>query len=164
MASNLRQFGTEISGNRRRTQEFKPEQRAAICAAVAAGQSPTVVAKAFNCCRATIYNTLNRRANHENFESRPRVGRPKVLTPREERQILRLVRRFPKMSYRALVDLQGATVSKRTLQRILRIQRIRKWISKRRPKLTAEQARERLQFCRFWRGREEELASVSSRL
>lgn len=159
--SNLRVFGTEISGNRQKTQELSPETRAAICASVAAGQSPSAVAKAFHVHRATIYRTVKRSAELSNFKSKPRTVRPKVLTAREERYLVRLARRFPKLSWKALVHLHGTQVSRSTLQRILKRYNLRKWVAKQRPKLTADHARQRRAFCRNWRGREEELVAVS---
>lgn len=119
MASALRTFGTEISENRQRKTDLKPEVRAAICASVAAGQKKTAVAKAFGVTRQTVYDTLDRHANLQTFESKLRIGRPRILSDREERYLVQIARRFPKISWRSLVELHGAQVSKRTVQRIL---------------------------------------------
>lgn len=159
---NLRVFGTEISGNRRGKENLLPETRAAICSSVAAGQSPTAVARAFKINRGTVYNTIKRFQQHNSFESRPRTGRPRSLSTREERYLVKIARRFPRISWRALVHLDGSRVSLSTIKRIMRRRRLRKWRSKQRPKLTASHARERLAFCRYWLqgGRIEQLTSV----
>ena len=95
---NIRVFGTEISGNRQRKNDLSPEVRAAVCGSLAAGQSPTAVAKSFKIGRATVYRTLHRFQEQNNFKSRPRTGRPRSSSTREERYIVRIVRRFPKIS------------------------------------------------------------------
>lgn len=160
--SNLRVFGTEITGNRRKSEPLSPEARAAICSSVTAGQSPTAVARLFGISRTTVYNTFNRFRERSDFRSRPRTGRPRSLSTREERYLVRITRRFPTVSWKALVLLDDARVSLSTIKRILRRRHIRKWISKHRPKLTATCARKRLAFCRYWLegGHLEELTSV----
>ena len=162
MDSKLRKFGTEISANRQGRVPFKSLARAAICAAVAAGQSKAAVARAFGTTRQTVFNTIRRATTLQSLENKKRPGRPRLLNIREERYLLRLVRRFPKSSWKELVARNGHRVSARTLRRILQRYKMRKWKSKERPALTDESAAERMAFCRFWKGREEELASVSS--
>ena len=160
--SNLRTFGTEISGNRRKNESLSPETRAAICASVAAGTPKTVVARLFKINRRTVNRTQQRYAERRDFRSRPRSGRPRSLNTREERYLVRLARRFPRVSWKALVQLDGARVSLSTVKSIMRRKNLRKWRSKRRPKLTAAHAQKRRAFCRHWlsSGRLEELTSV----
>ena len=55
-----RTFGTEISGNRRASQELSNDQRAAILAAVDTGLSKTKVADLYYMNRTTIYNIIYR--------------------------------------------------------------------------------------------------------
>lgn len=160
--TNPRVFGTEISGNRRKTNELSPECRAAVLGSISAGQSPTAVAQSFKISRMTVYRTIKRFQQRNDFKSRPRTGRPRSLGTREERYIARIIRRFPKISWRALVHTDGIRVSRSTIQRILRRKGLRKWLSKCRPKLTPIQAKARLEFCRYWleAGRRERLTSV----
>ncbi len=95
--SKLRVFGTYISGNRRLKQPLTPCARAAICSGVAAGQSLSVVADAFKVTRQTVYNTVKHYAERNTFKNLPRSRRPRILSPRKERYILQLARRFPKV-------------------------------------------------------------------
>ena len=159
---NPRVFGTEISGNRRKTEELSPEHRAALIGGLSAGQSPTAIAKAFKISRTTVYRTIKRFQERNDLRSKPRTGRPRSLSTREERYIARIARRFPRISWRALVHMDSVNVSRSTIRRILRRKGIRKWLSKRRPKLTPIQARSWLAFCRYWLdgGRRETLTSV----
>lgn len=96
--SNLRTFGTEISGNRQKNESLSPKTRAAIYASVAAGTPKTVVARLFKINRRTVNRTQQRYAERRDFRSRPRSGRPRSLNTREERYLVRLARRFPRIS------------------------------------------------------------------
>ncbi len=144
----IRQFGTEISGNRQKNEELSCEARAAILSAVAAGQPKKAVAAAFGCTRSTVYNTINRWTTTYGNKSRPRKGRPKQLTLREERYIYRMVRYQPQRAYATLAYNLGC--SRSTAQRILNGRRLRKWLSLGRPALKVEDARKRLEFARYW--------------
>lgn len=157
---NLRVFGTEISGNRRKDEHLSPETRASICACVAAGQKKAEIARAFRVDRATIYRTLQRFLERNDFKSRPRTGRPKALDARGERQLIRLARKHPKVNWRWLLHLYGGQLSTRTARRILQRHHLRKWRAKQRPKLTPAHAAKRRAFCAYWSGREAELTSV----
>jgi transposase len=159
--SELLDFSANLTENRRKKQPLSSEARVAICGAVTAGQSISAVAQLFGIARVTVYRTVQRYAELNSFKNRARSGRPRKLTPRDERYLLQLVRRFPKITWRKLVDIHPRQVSIRTLQRILKKNHLRKWISKKRPRLVEKDAKGRRQFCCFWRGREEELAQAS---
>ncbi len=163
MDDSLRVFGTELSGNRRGRQPLTPEARASICALAIAGKSTAILAQAFNCTPQTIRNTLKRRTERPIFTDKPRSGRPKLLNEREERCLVRLSRRFPKLPYHKLLSLHnqgGVRISHNTLRRVVKRHNLKKWLSKNRPRLTRELAILRREFCARWYGREEELASV----
>lgn len=114
----------------------------------------------FKINRSTVYRTIKRFSERNNFESRPKKGRPGALDAHEERQLIHLARRFPKVSRRALAHLDGMRVSTSTVKRIMRRHHLTKWRARKRPLLTPEAARKRRELCRFWRGREVELVRV----
>ncbi|KNA96965.1 hypothetical protein FOXG_18208 [Fusarium oxysporum f. sp. lycopersici 4287] len=129
MASEERSFGSEISGNRQFNHEFTPVQRAAIMAELRAGKSQRTVAANFNTTQGTISKTKKRWEEEEILQSRARKGRPKKLTA---------------------LQILGLDVSIRTLKRRLQSYWRRKWRSKRRIKLSEEDAKARLKHCEFW--------------
>ncbi|KKF96135.1 Transposase [Ceratocystis platani] len=92
----LEKFASELMGERRRLEELSSECRAAICAAIASGQTKSAVARAFGVTRATVYGTLERRAEFNTFSSRARTGRPKKVTEEIESSIRRLREADPK--------------------------------------------------------------------
>ncbi|KAL7952455.1 hypothetical protein V8C34DRAFT_118868 [Trichoderma compactum] len=82
--SERREFGTIISGNRRRNCEFTPVQRSAMCAKISEGKSYRAVALEFNTSPSTAHGIFKKWKNNQTFDSKPRKGRPKKLTPAEE--------------------------------------------------------------------------------
>ena len=82
MALPLRQFGTEITGNRQAGHELTPTARAAIAVACAAGEKKTSVAHAFYVHRNTVNRTLKRWHQYYQWNSLPRSGRPDALSYR----------------------------------------------------------------------------------
>jgi transposase len=83
----VRSFGTEISGNRRPKAELSPEQRIAIVYGKELGRSAISLAEEFGCGRTTIYDTWHRFQSHQTVDLLPRSGRPKLISPRAERQV-----------------------------------------------------------------------------
>lgn len=145
----MRSFGTEISGNRRRNSELSIGQRASILASLSAKQSVTKIAEDHNVSRQTIYNTRDRWQRDQLIKSRPRKGRPPI-TSRQKRYIYNLARKHPRWSYKAIIADLDESISKRTVQRILRRFNLRKWKSKKRIHLTADDAKARRRFWRQW--------------
>lgn len=141
-----REFGKEVSGNRRALDELSKEQRMAILATVAAGKSKTEVARQFGVSRPTVYNTIERFEHDHTTASRPRKGGLKVLTPGDERLLLRIVRREPKITYNALISESQLDVSRRTVQRMMERYHIKNWLAAKRPLLTPAVAKKRLAF------------------
>ena len=115
-----------MSRTRKKTKPLSPEVRAAIWADVVAGEKKTVIARRFNISRPTIYRIMKRFSERHDFKSRPIAGRPKSVDPREERVLVRLARRFPKASWRTLVQMDGDHMSVSTARRILHRHNIRK--------------------------------------
>lgn len=146
----MRVFGTEISGNRGKGAELTPRTRFAICSAVNSGETKVKVAEDFGVNRSTVYDTFNHWSTHHHCETEPRSGRPSKLNRRDKRYILQLVRRNPRIGWKALVSDAPGGVSKSTVQRALREFYMRKWKSKKRIKLDKKGAQKRLKFAREW--------------
>src|SRR5512140_1134993 len=158
MASKLRTFSTEISGNRRPNGELSEATRSAIIAAQLSDKTKAQLAYDFDVSRHAITSTLDRWHNHHTLDSLPRSGRPEVLSPRQKRLILRIIRKDPKIKWKSLRNELPFEVTIRTLQSILRHQfNLRKWRSPRRPALTDFDASRRYTHCKAWHTREQEL-------
>lgn len=160
MLSNQRRFGTVISGNRQRNQEISPVSRAAIISAVVAGQKKSAVARQFQLPRSTIQSLIDRYNSTQSVYSQPRSGRPKVVTPRGIRSIVRTVKQDFRGTRKQLELQLPLEVSPTTLRRTLNYEGIRKWLSKKKPFITPEAAKLRLSFARHWIKNEEELMAV----
>jgi transposase len=76
-----------------------------------------------------------------------RIGGPKKLTDREERAVLRIAWKDPKISYKDLLQQARLTLKQRhTVYRVLKEHGITKWRSKQRPFLTILAAKIRLEW------------------
>ena len=95
---NLDHIGAKLTAGRKSGQELSPYARAAIVGAVGAGASQSAVARAFGISRAAVQLTLQRFESSTTLESKPRSGRPEVLSRREKRYILQLAKRYPRYS------------------------------------------------------------------
>ena len=137
---------SSISGNRRRHSEYTSYQRGLIGGAVAAGVTPHRMKDLFGIPITTTKTiTKNVLARH-NGDNKPRSGRPKKLSIRDERHILRIIHRDPKITYKNLIAKSGVDVSHDTIYRMLKEQGITNWIAKKRPLLTPENAGLRYQW------------------
>jgi transposase len=94
----LDEIGAKLTAGRRSGRELSPFARAAIVGAVGAGASQSAVADAFGVSRATVQDTLHRFESSTTFTSKPRSGRPEILTRREKRYIIQLAKRKPRLS------------------------------------------------------------------
>jgi transposase len=137
-----------IDHNINRRHEYSSNIRAGICAAQAFGGSLGEISIHFKVPKSTVKGILKRAPTQPDFESHARSGRPKVYTRYDERHILRIVRRNPKITYAQLKRELNIEFSNDTFYRILKQYGIKKWIAKQRPKLTAAHAALRLAFAR----------------
>lgn len=152
MATLVRQFGQEISGNRPRLNELSNEARASIYTAYNTGQSCTAIANAFQVHRSTVYRTLEHFQNNNTFTSSPRSGRPKKLNQSQERRILHIVRRSTRITNKQLYNQakhEFQDVSSSTIRRVLRTNKVRKWRAAKRIPLNKSDVKERLAFVRY---------------
>ena len=142
-----RQFGTEISGNRAPGAELSAAQRSGILSAVESGKSKGEVARIYQCNPKTVYDTIKRYNNTGTIKSLPGRGRRGFITDYDRRQILRIVRAEPTITYDKILEEIGNICCRRTIYRVLKDSNITNWIAKNRPFLTEEIAAKRLAFC-----------------
>jgi transposase len=155
-----RQFGTEISGNRRKGPNLTPEQRLCIISKREAGVSIAELVEEFGRSKRAIKYTIKTYAHLSTTKDKPRSGRPPMLSPRQKKILLRKARGAPKIEYAELAkavqvvlpeDTPSKLPSKSTLYRELKRQRITNYRCKKRPLLTRARARKRVLFCRAYR-------------
>lgn len=133
--------------NRIRNQELSPWLRGSIQTWAATGLGAAEIARKTFLMPTTVKSTLLRNQEHHEGTTLPRSGRSSKLSRRDQRTILRYVRKNPKLSYeQVLADLR-LPICKKTIYRILKEEGIKKWIAKQRPLLTEETAKIRLDWC-----------------
>lgn len=136
-----------ISSNRRRNQELSPYQRGLLVGAASAGASAAKISKTTNLSISTVRYTLFTDSSRHNGASKSRPGRPKALSERDERHLLRVVRLQPKISYSDIVEKTGLECHRKIVYRILKDHGITNWLVKKRPLLTPEVAAKRYAWC-----------------
>src|SRR4051794_18039487 len=94
-----RAFSTLISGNRMRGGELSEGQRGFAVGALSAGASKGEVADALGCSQSCVKRTKRRIMNTATTTSRPRMGRPPILTRRDHRRLARVIKKFPKIEF-----------------------------------------------------------------
>ena len=82
-----------------------------------------------------------------NGESKPRSGRPQLLTDRDRRYIIKHARLNPRLTYSQLKSEAGLTCSRTTVYRALKEYGLTNWLAKKRPLLTPEVAKKRYDWC-----------------
>lgn len=140
MKLNLRDLGRKLTAGRQPNAELTAVARAAICGALAAGQSIRAVATAFSVSVATVAKSLELLEAPAPFESKPRAGRPQKLSRAEKRYIITLFKRNRRIAKSALCEAVGAHVSYDTIRRCLRAYKMRKWKAMKRIPLSKEVA------------------------
>jgi Transposase/DDE superfamily endonuclease len=152
-ATNLQLILTETSVNRTPNTELSPHIRSVIIGMHIAGQNASQIARILKLPGATIRDQIRLFPQRHANQSLPRSGHPRVYTDRDERRILRIIRKEPKIRWRCLKLTTGLDISLWTFKRLLKRHGIRKWLSKKRPELTEEQAAARLAWAqarRYW--------------
>ncbi len=110
----------QISGNHVRRTELTPYQRGVIIGAHSAGASPGRISKLSNLPDSTVRTTLKKAAEREDGQSRPRSGRPAMLSARDTRHLIRIARVNPRISYKELKIQAGLACSRTTIYRALK--------------------------------------------
>ena len=103
-----------------RRKELSTTQRAAICAAAKFGHNSGEIARVLEHPVSTVKSILQRAPSDDNYESKPRSGRPKLRTATDERHIRRIARRTPNITYKHLIQQTGVQLSRTTVYRLLK--------------------------------------------
>ncbi|KAH0605323.1 uncharacterized protein H6S33_004545 [Morchella sextelata] len=93
---------------------------------------------------STIKSFLDRANERGTIQNLTRPGRPEKLDQEQQQQLIRAACNTRTMSRRQLRDGNAPEVSLHTVDRVLRKRGIKKWRAKKRPALTASDARRRL--------------------
>jgi transposase len=119
-----------VSGDQRARKELTPSERAQLVGAAKVGTPITQIARVFSIDESTVRYTLKKHDIRNNDASLPRSGRPKALSDRDRRTILRMIRMNPKMTCGKLIQEAGLEVSKKTVYRMLAAEGITNWTAK----------------------------------
>ena len=142
----------QTSLNHRRMHELSPYERGLVvgavsAGAVSAGASIAKISEATQLLYSTVSITWSRASFRNEGISKPRSGRPKALSARDERYLIRIARLQPKLSYHELTEQAGIQCHRVTVYRILKEYNLTNWLAKRRPLLTPEVAAKRYNWC-----------------
>ena len=143
----LRASLTPISGNRPRNTELTSYQRGMIVGAQALGHTPTEIGKTLNFTKSTVQSTIQKHSIRNDGVSKSRSGRPEVLSERDRRYIIKHARINPRITYAQIKLEVGLGCSRTTIYRALKQYGLTNWVAKKRPLLTPEVAKKRLDWC-----------------
>jgi transposase len=153
-------FGQEIDQNVRRGPNISPAARHKIIAKREEGVTVRELAAEFGRSKSAIKYTIRTYTKTATTKDQPRSGRPPILSLYQKKIIYRKARATPKIEYSELAEV-GVVVnpegtsskapSRTTLWRVLKHKGLSNYRCKKRPKLTAKHAQERLKFQKRWR-------------
>jgi transposase len=97
---------------------------------------------------STVKSFIVRATERGSIENLPRPGRPEKLSKYDRRAIMRAVKKDRSLTRQQLRDLCAPHVSLSTIDRYLRQNGFKKWLAKKRPKLTEDHAQQRLAWAK----------------
>jgi transposase len=109
-----------IDANRRKGCELSPFLRGSIQTWAAVGLTREEIAKKTFLTPSTVKSTLQRNQFRDHGKTLDRPGRPPLLTTRDKRLILCIIRKSPKIKYKDLAKEAGLDCSHDTLYRFLK--------------------------------------------
>jgi len=129
-------------------------ERWRIIGMIESGMSRKAVARTFGYHHSVISRLVQKHQETDAVKDRPRSGRPRVTTVRQDRALLRLVRRYPFASSNFLKDnwLPNRRLCHRTVRNRLKSAGLRSRRVIKRPRLLERHQRERLAWCLARRG------------
>jgi hypothetical protein len=138
----------QISGNTSTTKELSPYSRGLIIGKYEAVVSLSQISESLAIPSSTVFDTIQQNSKRNNGKSIPRPGRPKSYTERDKRHIIQLIKRDPFIKYEDIRERTGLNLSSTTFLSILQDSGYGHWRAKKRPKLTKEHAKLRLEWAK----------------
>jgi transposase len=135
-----------VSGNIVKRKELTPFTRGKILGRHGVGESAHTISQALGIPRRTVRDTINKKDIRSEGKSKERSGQPRKLTQRAIRRIFRVIKEEPFITYRQLRDKLNLDCSPSTILRALKDSKWGHWRAAKRPRLTAEHAKLRLEF------------------
>ena len=115
-----------IDSNRTRNQELSPWLRDSIQTWAAISLGTAEIARKTFLTPETVKSTLLRNPQRHEGTILSRSGRPQILSRRDRRRLLRLIRKCPKLTYDQIISETGLDVYRKTVYRMLREEDIKK--------------------------------------
>ena len=104
----------------------------------------------FSLSRQTVFNIFKQANNEERLELKPTSGRPRLISERAERTILRKIDKNPQVSLRTIVnelkEESGVVVSHETVRQLLNRNTFTSRYARRKPLLSMVNIQKRLLF------------------
>jgi hypothetical protein len=144
ISTNLDAEIAATRANRRPGYELSAYVRSSITSIATVGTSQRQISRILGILRTTIQDTIHLIDARDVNKSLPRSGCPRAYTDRDERHVLYIIRREPKIRWRCLRLSLPLDISLSTFKRLVRKYGIRKWLAKKRPELTEHHAVARL--------------------
>lgn len=136
---------------RRKTsrKEYSPHTRGRIAMAYSKGTKLIDIAKELSIPKGSVYGILKRYKTQQKGRSQPRAGRTAILSERDKRHIQRAVFQSPFDSAKEIRDKCEIKAGESTISRAMRKSGLGHWKALRRPKLTPDHAKARLEFAKI---------------
>jgi transposase len=150
----------ELDQNVRRGPNLTIAQRNQIIGMLHSGATVAEAANAYGRTERCIRNLKKKHNITGTTQDRPRSGRPPMLSLHQKKIIYRKARTAPKIEYSALAEVAvlmnpegtpSKAPSRTTLWRLLKRKGLTNCRCKKRPKLNAKHAQERMKFQKRWR-------------
>lgn len=123
------------------------------------GNSYRQIAAILNLKKSTVADIVNRYKNENRIESLPQSGRPKIISEREKRVIIRKVKKNPRLSAPILTaelrEESGKNISPQTVRRVLKEAGYNGRVAIKKPYISETNRKKRLTFAKHMISKEE---------